>query len=109
MGIATSDEWFRFHDFSTVFHLVSLIALGGCIAFVMEGFEYLVLAKTSSLTLSIIGVIKVRETIFLAKFAMEFGFFSRLKFVVSYFVLSDESLQTAETCEYMRVFGAICS
>ena len=67
MGIATSDEWFRFHDFSTVFHLVSLIALGGCIAFVMEGFEYLVLAKTSSLTLSIIGVIKVRETIFFSK------------------------------------------
>ena len=46
-----------------MFRVLLLIAFGGALAFVMEVFEFLVLMKTSSLTLSIIGISKVHTAI----------------------------------------------
>lgn len=62
--VATSQEGFRFQRYDVIFHLTGLVLVGGTLAFVMETFEYLVLAKTSSLTLSIIGVVKELTSIF---------------------------------------------
>ncbi|TRY61288.1 hypothetical protein TCAL_10555 [Tigriopus californicus] len=62
--VATSQEGFRFQSYNVIVHLAGLVFFGGTLAFVMEAFEYLVLAKTSSLTLSIIGVVKELTSIF---------------------------------------------
>ena len=58
--LAASEEAFRFHDLSQVGRFAGLIAVGGAIAFVMELFEFLIVFKSSGLTLSIVGAVKVR-------------------------------------------------
>ena len=58
--LVASEEAFRYHDFSQVGRFAALIAVGGAIAFVMELFEFLIVLKSSGLTLSIVGAVKVR-------------------------------------------------
>ena len=58
--LTASEEAFRFHDLSQVGRFAGLIAVGGAIAFVMELFEFLIVFKSSGLTLSIVGAVKVR-------------------------------------------------
>ena len=57
--LAASEEAFRFNDLSQVGRFAGLIAVGGAIAFVMELFEFLIVFKSSGLTLSIVGAVKV--------------------------------------------------
>ena len=57
--LIASEEAFRFHDLNQVVHFAALIAVGGAIAFVMELFEFLIVFKSSGLTLSIVGAVKV--------------------------------------------------
>ena len=61
--LVASEEAFRYHDFSQVGRFAALIAVGGAIAFVMELFEFLIVLKSSGLTLSIVGAVKVRYAI----------------------------------------------
>ena len=58
--LSASEEAFRYHDLSEVTRFAGLVALGGAIAFVMELFEFLIVFKSSGLTLSIVGAVKVR-------------------------------------------------
>ena len=58
--LAASEEAFRFHDLGQVGRFAGLIAVGGAIAFFMELFEFLIVFKSSGLTLSIVGAVKVR-------------------------------------------------
>lgn len=46
-------------DWGAVGHAMSLIMFGALIAFAMELSEYLVVLETSSLTLSVAGIVKV--------------------------------------------------
>lgn len=63
--LAASEEGFRFHDLSQITRFAGLIAVGGAVAFVMELFEFLIVFKSSGLTLSIVGAVKEVFTIFL--------------------------------------------
>ena len=63
--LAASEEAFRFHDLSQVGRFAGLIAVGGAIAFVMELFEFLIVFKSSGLTLSIVGAVKEVVTVLL--------------------------------------------
>ena len=62
---SASDQAFRFHEFSTFTHTLSLMTIGGVLAFCMEVAEFMVVTFASSLTLAIVGVFKVKNTIFL--------------------------------------------
>ena len=56
---SASDQAFRFHEFSTFTHTLSLMTIGGVLAFCMEVAEFMVVTFASSLTLAIVGVFKV--------------------------------------------------
>ena len=58
---SASDQAFRFHEFSTFTHTLSLMTIGGVLAFCMEVAEFMVVTFASSLTLAIVGVFKVRK------------------------------------------------
>ena len=57
---SASDQAFRFHEFSTFLHTLSLMTIGGILAFCMEVAEFMVVTYASSLTLAIVGVFKVK-------------------------------------------------
>ena len=56
--IATSVSVFRFEDPAVFLQTVSLVSIGGVIAFVMELTEFLLVSYTSGLTLSVAGIVK---------------------------------------------------
>ena len=56
--VATSVSMLRYTSLATFLQTTALIAVGGVIAFVMEVGEYLLVAYTSSLTLSVAGICK---------------------------------------------------
>lgn len=58
--MATSQLVFRYHDVTVFLEKFGLAILGAILAFFMEVGEYLLLVYTSSLTLSISGILKVR-------------------------------------------------
>lgn len=60
MRIAASAEGFRFSEVSTLLNFVYLVLFGGVLAFIMEVFEFFVVTEASSLTLSVVGIFKVR-------------------------------------------------
>ena len=55
---------FRFVDVNHLLTVFGEILVGAVIAFFMELTEYLLVSYTSSLTLSVSGIIKVRNMIF---------------------------------------------
>ena len=59
MEFSASEYAFRFHEFSTFPHTLSLMLFGGLLAFSMEVAEFMVVTFASSLTLAIVGVVKV--------------------------------------------------
>ena len=59
VAIATTDNLFRFTDYSILFRNLGLTLLGALIAFMLEFSEFLLVCQTSSLTLSIAGIFKV--------------------------------------------------
>lgn len=64
--IATSEKVFRFRDAEVVLRTCKYVLAGSLLAFLMELSEYLLLTYTSSLTLSIAGIIKEVCTLYLA-------------------------------------------
>lgn len=60
MSIITNCQTFRSTEYSVFLSLASKILLGALIAFFMEVTEVMVVTYTSSLTLSIAGIFKVR-------------------------------------------------
>ncbi len=60
LEFATSEHAFRFHDYGQVLQTAGLIFAGGFLAFIMEMFEFFIITKASSLTLSIVGITKAR-------------------------------------------------
>merc|ERR1719228_2249427 len=56
--ISSSIAVFRFQEPLVFFHTLSLVGFGGCIAFVMEVAEFLLVSYTSGLTLSVAGIVK---------------------------------------------------
>ncbi|XP_077542830.1 solute carrier family 35 member C2 isoform X5 [Haemaphysalis longicornis] len=64
--IATSEKVFRFRDTEVVLRTCKYVLAGSVLAFLMELSEYLLLTYTSSLTLSIAGIIKAICTLYLA-------------------------------------------
>lgn len=63
--LATSSLVFRYHDVTEMFKTVFLAIIGAVLAFLMELSEYLLLVCTSSLTLSISGILKEVFTLYL--------------------------------------------
>ena len=59
LSLSASHEAFAFQDSSAVFNLAEIVITGGVIAFFMEIAEFGVITYGSSLTLSIVGVVKV--------------------------------------------------
>ncbi|XP_022249758.1 solute carrier family 35 member C2-like isoform X2 [Limulus polyphemus] len=66
LPIATSEKVFRFRDTDVLLSTCVRILIGATIAFLMEVSEYLLLTYTSSLTLSIAGILKEVCTLYLA-------------------------------------------
>lgn len=64
--IATTDQFFRFTEYSILFRNLGLVFLGACLAFMLEFSEFLLVSQTSSLTLSISGIVKELCTLLLA-------------------------------------------
>jgi solute carrier family 35 protein C2 len=56
--VSSSVLMFRYEEYSVLLETIALITVGGSIAFLMEVGEFLLLAHTSSLTLSIAGIVK---------------------------------------------------
>merc|ERR1712112_184820 len=56
--VATSVSLMRFTSLSSFIQTVSLVAVGGFIAFLMECAEFLLVSYTSGLTLSVAGIVK---------------------------------------------------
>ena len=57
--LCSKADFFRYTDFSAVMQNVGLVLFGAVLAFFLEFSEFLFLANTSSLTLSIAGIFKV--------------------------------------------------
>ncbi|XP_067142163.1 solute carrier family 35 member C2-like isoform X2 [Centruroides vittatus] len=64
--ISTSEKVFRYRDVAVITRTLTCVFVGSMLAFLMELTEYLLLRYTSSLTLSITGIIKEIFTLYLA-------------------------------------------
>ena len=60
MDLAASKNGFRFESANEILQTLALVGFGGVLAFAMEVAEFAIVQIASSLTLSIIGVTKVR-------------------------------------------------
>lgn len=61
-NLATTKDFFCFDDVDHVVAILGKILLGAFIAFFMELAEYLLVSYTSSLTLSVSGIVKVNQS-----------------------------------------------
>lgn len=59
--MATSEQLFRYSDSGVVAASCCIVLFAALLAFFLELSEFLVVLRTSSLALSIAGVVKVRE------------------------------------------------
>ena len=59
VNFSASEDAFGFHDSSVFIHTLSMMLFGGFLAFCMEVAEFMVVTFASSLTLAIVGVVKV--------------------------------------------------
>ncbi|KAK6174397.1 hypothetical protein SNE40_017683 [Patella caerulea] len=64
--ISTTNRLFRYEDTTVLLTSIGLILTGACLAFLLEFSEFLLLSRTSSLTLSISGIFKEICTLYLA-------------------------------------------
>ncbi|XP_059836329.1 solute carrier family 35 member C2 isoform X2 [Hypanus sabinus] len=58
LSLSASEKLFRYHETSTLLHTLHILAGGGFLAFGLCFSEFLLVSKTSSLTLSIAGIFK---------------------------------------------------
>lgn len=61
-SLATTKDFFCFNDVDHLFATMGKVMLGAIIAFFMELTEYLLVSYTSSLTLSVSGIVKVKKS-----------------------------------------------
>uniref|UniRef100_A0A7M4ELR0 Solute carrier family 35 member C2 n=1 Tax=Crocodylus porosus TaxID=8502 RepID=A0A7M4ELR0_CROPO len=61
LPMAVSEKLFRFHDGWVLLALLGKLSLGGLLAFGLGFSEFLLVSRTSSLTLSIAGIFKVKR------------------------------------------------
>ncbi|NXT56810.1 S35C2 protein, partial [Pluvianellus socialis] len=66
LPMSVSEKLFRFHEAGMLFSLVGKLCLGGILAFGLGFSEFLLVSRTSSLTLSIAGIFKEICILFLA-------------------------------------------
>ncbi len=59
-ALLTSPFLFRSRDYANIFRILGYFTLGACLAFFLEVAEFAVIFFSSSLTLSIAGIVKVR-------------------------------------------------
>ena len=62
VNFSASEDAFGFHDSSVFIHTLSMMLFGGFLAFCMEVAEFMVVTFASSLTLAIVGVVKVSKS-----------------------------------------------
>lgn len=60
LHMSTSQQLFRYHDINESLVLFGTLGLGGLLAFGLGYSEFLLVSKTSGLTLSIAGIFKVK-------------------------------------------------
>nr|XP_028591558.1 solute carrier family 35 member C2 isoform X1 [Podarcis muralis] len=70
LPLSASEKLFRFHEVDRLLGLLGKLALGGLLAFGLGFSEFLLVSKTSSLTLSISGIFKEVCTLLLATHLM---------------------------------------
>ncbi|CAF89542.1 unnamed protein product, partial [Tetraodon nigroviridis] len=70
LSLSTSDRLFRLTELSPVLHALLTLGSGGLLAFGLSFSEFLLVSCTSSLTLSIAGILKEVSTLLLAAFLM---------------------------------------
>ncbi|XP_039591144.1 solute carrier family 35 member C2 [Polypterus senegalus] len=70
LSLSTSEKLFRVSDMSHLLHTIVLLSLGGALAFGLGFSEFLLVSKTSGLTLSIAGIFKEICTLLLASHLM---------------------------------------
>ena len=63
MSFSASEHAFRFHDWGMALNTLWFVVFGGILAFFMELLEFYIVTAASSLTLSIVGITKVRREI----------------------------------------------
>ncbi|XP_057221943.1 solute carrier family 35 member C2 isoform X2 [Malurus melanocephalus] len=66
LPLSISEKLFRFHEAGMLFSLVGKLFLGGILAFGLGFSEFLLVSRTSSLTLSVAGIFKEICILFLA-------------------------------------------
>nr|XP_014348272.1 PREDICTED: solute carrier family 35 member C2 isoform X2 [Latimeria chalumnae] len=66
LNLSTTERLFRYRDASTLLYTVTTLMIGGVLAFGLGFSEFLLVSKTSSLTLSIAGIFKEICTLLLA-------------------------------------------
>ncbi|XP_043382653.1 solute carrier family 35 member C2 isoform X2 [Chelonia mydas] len=66
LPLSTSEKLFRFHEAGLLLSVVGKLSLGGFLAFGLGFSEFLLVSRTSSLTLSIAGIFKEICTLLLA-------------------------------------------
>uniref|UniRef100_A0A8D0HIQ3 Solute carrier family 35 member C2 n=2 Tax=Sphenodon punctatus TaxID=8508 RepID=A0A8D0HIQ3_SPHPU len=66
LPLSTSEKLFRFHEAGLLLNMLGKLALGGALAFGLGFSEFLLVSRTSSLTLSIAGIFKEVCTLLLA-------------------------------------------
>ncbi|XP_078062167.1 solute carrier family 35 member C2-like isoform X2 [Mustelus asterias] len=70
LSLSASEKLFRYHETSTLLHMMFVLAAGGFLAFGLCFSEFLLVSKTSSLTLSVAGIFKEVCTLVLASHVM---------------------------------------
>lgn len=61
LSLSTSEKLFRVNELSPLLYTLVMLSIGGSLAFGLGFSEFLLVSKTSSLTLSIAGIFKVRR------------------------------------------------
>lgn len=69
--IATTDQLFRAGSLEVLSNNLAILVCGALLAFGLEFSEYLLLSRTSSLTLNISGIFKVRASKFMPEISVK--------------------------------------
>ncbi|XP_076019443.1 solute carrier family 35 member C2-like [Genypterus blacodes] len=104
VSLSTSEKLFRVTEFSPLLSSLFTLSIGGCLAFGLGFSEFLLVSRTSSLTLSISGIFKEICTMLLAAHLMgdQMSIFNWLGFAVC---LSGISLHVGLKAYYAKNKG----
>ncbi|GAB6021400.1 hypothetical protein CHUAL_004008 [Chamberlinius hualienensis] len=109
--IATSKVVFRFDDADLILRTAGQVLIGAGLAFLMELSEYWLLGSTSSLTLSISGILKEIVTLYLAVKVNgdSMSFINKVGLAISVFGISlhvmKRTYRSDGMCDILNAFG----